>query len=198
MLFYLYNVIYDLTSSLIYNKTSVDEIVPNIWLGNYKAAIDLDFLRKSKINFILNCTPNTPLFNEIYTKDDLYNLQKIETYRIPVDDSLLEKDFILMEKYFKIIIPLLLRKYTLEKRKILIHCHAGKQRSAIVVAALLKVLTDKNYITLPEIQNTNCPKKQFEDIYNYLLEKRPQVFTYGLRINFEPTYRRFFKISQLY
>jgi protein tyrosine/serine phosphatase len=194
MLFYLYNMIYDLTSSFIYSKTSVDEIIPNIWLGNYRAAIDLDFLRKNKINFILNCTPNTPLFNEIYTREELKKLQKIETYRIPVDDSLMEKDFILMEKYFKIIIPLLLRKYTIEKKRILIHCHAGKQRSAIVVAALLKVLLDKQHLKLPEIPKTNCPKEQFRNIYNYLLEKRPQVFTYGLRINFEPTYQRFFKI----
>jgi protein tyrosine/serine phosphatase len=186
--------IYDLTSSFIYSKTSVDEIIPNIWLGNYRAAIDLDFLRKNKINFILNCTPNTPLFNEIYTREELKKLQKIETYRIPVDDSLMEKDFILMEKYFKIIIPLLLRKYTIEKKRILIHCHAGKQRSAIVVAALLKVLLDKQHLKLPEIPKTNCPKEQFRNIYNYLLEKRPQVFTYGLRINFEPTYQRFFKI----
>lgn len=194
MLFYLYNMIYDLTSSFIYSKTSVDEIIPNIWLGNYRAAIDLDFLRKNKINFILNCTPNTPLFNEIYTREELKKLQKIETYRIPVDDSLMEKDFILMEKYFKIIIPLLLRKYTIEKKRILIHCYAGKQRSAIVVAALLKVLLDKQHLKLPEIPKTNCPKKQFRNIYNYLLKKRPQVFTYGLRINFEPTYQRFFKI----
>jgi hypothetical protein len=186
--------IYDLTSSFIYSKTSVDEIIPNIWLGNYKAAIDIDFLRKNKINFILNCTPNTPLFNEIYTKKELENIHKIETYRIPVDDSLLEKDFILMEKYFKIIIPLLLRKYTIEKRRILIHCHAGKQRSAIIVAALLKVLSDKKYVDIPEIPIVKCQETQFQNIYNFMIAKRPQVFTYGLRINFEPTYRRFFKI----
>lgn len=180
MLYYLYNILYDLTSNLVYPQTSVNEIIPGIWLGNYKAALDSDFLKSNKIDLIINCTPDMPT-NEI----------DIETYRIPVNDSLLEKDYLLMERYFKIVIPLLLRKYTIEHKRILIHCHAGKQRSAIVVAALLKVLCDKRLVILKPDTDTET---QFETIYNYLLTKRPQVFTYGLRVNFEPTYKRFFKI----
>jgi len=98
-----------------------------------------------------------------------------------------------MEKYFKTIIPILIHKYTNEKKNILIHCQAGKQRSAIVVAALLKVLVDNNLITINEISKNIPTKIQFKRIYNYILSKRPQVFTYGLRINFESSFRRFFK-----
>lgn len=192
MFYYIYSMIYDLASTILYAPTSVDEIIPGIWLGNYKAAIDRDFLKKNKINFILNCTPNMPLYNQIYTPSELDN---IETYRIPVNDSLLERDFILMEKYFKIVIPLLVKKYTLEKRRILIHCHAGKQRSAIVVAALLKVLLDHDYIRVDQIPKNTSASQQLNNIYKFLLSKRSQVFTYGLRINFEPTYRRFFRIN---
>ena len=89
---------------------------------------------------------------------------------------------------------MLLRKYTIENKKILIQCHMGKQRSAILTAALLKVLIDNNHIRLPEIPVPQDNQTQFEYICNYLLSKRYQVFTYGLRINFEPTYKRFFKI----
>lgn len=192
MFYYIYSMIYDLASTFLYDKTSVDEIIPGIWLGNHKAAIDIDFLKKNNINFILNCTPNMPLYNQIYTQSELDN---IETYRIPVNDSLLERDFILMEKYFKIIIPLLVKKYTLQKQRILIHCHAGKQRSAIIVAGLLKVLLDHDYITIDSIPKTQSQIKQLDYIYNFLLSKRSQVFTYGLRINFEQTYRRFFRIN---
>lgn len=195
MFYYIYSMIYDLASNFLYAQTSVDEIIPGIWLGNYKAAIDIDFLKKNDINFILNCTPNMPLYNQIYTPLEIENISKIETYRIPVNDSLLERDFILMEKYFKIVIPLLVRKYTVEKQRILIHCHAGKQRSAIVVAALLKVLLDHNYIKIDPIPKNTTQTTQLNNIYKFLLEKRNQVFTYGLRINFEPTYRRFFKIN---
>jgi protein-tyrosine phosphatase len=194
MFYYIYSIIYDLTSTFLYTPTSVDEIIPGLWLGNYKAAIDKEFLKNNNINFVLNCTPNMPLYNQIYTPSELNN---VETYRIPVNDSLLERDFILMEKYFKIVIPLLLKKYTLEKRRILIHCHAGKQRSAIVVAALLKVLLDHNYIEIDAIPKTETHSEQFNYIYKFLLSKRSQVFTYGLRINFEPTYRRFFRIHEV-
>jgi len=193
MLYYIYNILYD----FIYTDISVDEIIPGLWLGNYKAALDIDFLKQNKIDLIINCTPNIPFINNEKSLN-------IETYRIPVNDSLLERDFILMEKYFKIAIPMLLQKYTIENKKILIHCHMGKQRSAILTAALLKALIDNNHIRLPEIPENigTLPnvsarqdnQKQFEYICNYLLSKRYQVFTYGLRINFEPTYKRFFKI----
>ena len=99
-----------------------------------------------------------------------------------------------MEEYFKVIIPLLLRKYIVEHKKILIHCYAGKQRSAIVVAALLKVLLDNKYIDLTEVPKDLTPNDQFNYICNYILLKRPQVFTYGFRINFEQSYKRHFGI----
>lgn len=207
MLYNLYNNLYEFSSSFINTKTNVNEIIPNLWLGNYKSALDVNFLLDNKIDFIINCTPTTSFINEILNDKlkteknndvdpkDLCAIYNIETFRIPVNDSLLERDFILMEQYLKIVIPLLLRKYTIEKKRILIHCHAGKQRSSIVVAALLKVLLDHNYIALNEIPSTKCQLTQFQNICKFMLTKRPQVFTYGYRINFAPSYKRFFNIS---
>jgi len=63
------------------------------------------------------------------------------------------------------------------------------------MAALLKILLDNEYISLIKIPPCIYGKEQFQHICNYILLKRPQVFTYGLRINFEPTYTRFFKIG---
>ena len=84
MLYYIYNILYD----FIYTDISVNEIIPGLWLGNSKAALDINFLKQNKIDLIINCTPNIPFIS---------NNINIETYRIPVNDSLLERDFILME-----------------------------------------------------------------------------------------------------
>lgn len=191
MFYSLYNIILDMSGYLTNynNNISVDQIIPRLWLGNYKAALNNNFISQNKIDLIINCTPNIPFINNINN-----NSKDLETFRIPVYDSLLEKDIILMEQYFKIIIPLLLRKYTIEKKNILIHCHAGKQRSAILTAALLKVLLDHNYINIKEIPKQISKYKQFINIFNYMLSKRPKVFSYGLRINFEKTYFRYFNI----
>lgn len=188
-----------------FKTNSVDKIISRLWLGDYKSALDIDFLLNNNIDLIINCTPNTNFFYET-TDLNLLNsniatkLRKIETYRIPVNDSLLEADFIRMEKYFKIVIPLLLRKYTIENKNILVHCYAGKQRSAIIVAALLKVLSDNNYISVvPQVKKSNLSKytrniQQYQNICNYIISKRYQAFTYGYRVNFESTFLRYFKI----
>ena len=177
----MFQYLYDLAMNL-YND--VDEVIPNLWLGNHRSALNIEFLKKNNINLIINCTPN-----KSFIKEDLL---KVEKYRIPVNDSLLEKDFLLMQRYFQIIVPLLLRKYTIEKKNILIHCHMGKQRSAIVVAALLKVLLDYKYIDLDKVPNIVDKKKQFYYICNYIVFKRPQAFTFGYRINFKQTFYRYF------
>jgi protein tyrosine/serine phosphatase len=207
MLYYLYNTLYEFTSSFLNTKTSVDKILPNLWLGNYKAAHDINFLIDNKIDMIINCTSNIPFIHEIIDKKlkkqkynninsvNLCSIYNIEQFRIPVNDSLLERDFIIMENYFKIVVPLLLRKHTIENKNILIHCHAGKQRSTIVTAALIKVLLDHKYVELSEIPKTECQLTQFQNICNYIRSKRPQVFTYGLRINFESSYKNYFNIG---
>lgn len=161
----------------------VHVILPNLWLSDANTALDTEFLKENNIDVIINCTPTVP-----FAVTD----KKIELFRIPVNDSLLEKDFLLMEDYFGLILPYLLQKYITEKKKILIHCFAGKQRSAIVVAAFLKVLLDKKLIDLPDYPQDKS--KQLDFICNYMLSKRPQVFTYGFRLNFRKTFERYFAV----
>lgn len=183
--------IYDLTMNF-YNNA--DEIIPRLWLGNHKSALDASFLKKNNINVIINCTKNKCFIDK--RQETILNIDSdnIEMYRIPVNDSLLECDFIIMQAYFKIIVPLLLRKYTIEQKNILIHCHMGKQRSAIVVAALLKVLLDYNYIKIDTIPKEDVSlEKQFNYICKYIVSKRPQAFTFGYKINFTLSFFRFFK-----
>ena len=176
----------------IYNTLycNVNEIVPRIWLGNYIAALDQNFLQNSKIDVVVNCTPNM-LFS---------SLDNIEYIRIPVYDSLLEKDILLMEEYLKVLIPRLSHYYA-NGKTILIHCYAGKQRSAIVVAALLYYLQNIKHIQILNPRDSRDSQTRHiqltpQDIFNYILDKRPQAFMYGFRINFFKTFNRFFNIHQ--
>ena len=120
----------------------------------------------------------------------------IDFFRIPVYDSLMEKDLELMTYYFSIVIPYLLQQYS-KGKNILIHCYAGKQRSAIVIASFLKILTTLEY-DIQELSNfsslTDGEIYQFKQIIKYINKKRPQAFTYGYRINFEKSYKKFFKL----
>jgi len=192
---------------------NANEIIPGIYLGSFRAAHDTKFLFDNNIEVIVNCTTNIPFVRDTpLTASVLSHVNKIFHVRIPVEDSLLEKDIVLMEEYLHFIVPFLVQRYRNNKR-ILIHCREGKQRSSIVVASLLKVLSDTEgdserserlaqrdtecSVKKTMIPNFGCngnAEEQFHKIYKYLLQKRPQVFTYGLRVNFKESYWRYFNI----
>lgn len=159
----------------------------SLWLGNYKSTLDLEFLVKNNITVIINCTPDIPFIFEVMDPEQLCQknkqfcgLRQLETFRIPVFDSLLEYDIKLMEHYLPIVIPFIIKRL-FKKHNIIINCFAGKQRSAAVMAAVLFVLNEKN---IPMM-----------DIIHYIRKHRPQAFTYGFRINFQNALENFFNIK---
>lgn len=180
-------------ANLIIKKTNGGN--GNLWLGNMKAALDLDFLVDNNISVIVNVTADIPYIHEILDPEMLCKknnnycgLRQLETFRIPVFDSLLPHDIYLMEQYLPQVLPFIIQKLYNEKKNVLIHCHAGKQRSAIVVAALLYTLQVK--------ENTPQAKSKFmNNIINYIIKKRPCAFTYGLRVNFKESIENYFNIK---
>lgn len=103
------------------------EIIPGIFLGNKEAAHDLQFLRRNNIRLVVNCTKDIPFQSSIST---------IENYRVPVDDKLAHED---SEKLL-FLMPMILQKILsahYNRSNVLVHCFAGIQRSATVVACLL-------------------------------------------------------------
>lgn len=101
------------------------EIIPRLWLGNDKASMDEDFLRKHNITVVFNCTKNLPFSHIIPIK-----------YRIPVDDNLEEVEIRNMELWSTEIAFKIMNEYG-EGKTILVHCKAGMQRSAASVAFML-------------------------------------------------------------
>ena len=59
----------------------------------------------------------------------------------------------------------------------------GRQRSQIVMASFL-------YKYREAFQEENFRTK--EDVFNYILTKRPQAFSFGLRVNFLPSFLKYF------
>ena len=184
--------------------SNVDLIIPNLWLGNYHAALDYNFVTSNNIDIIVNCTPDIPFISD-QTNTQINKIQKI---RIPVYDSQLEKDLILMEQYLKVIIPILHTAYK-ENKKILVHCYAGKQRSAIVIASLLffmSTYSSSQHFILPYLSTFEQQEQKdilinkhslINSIFYFIIDKRPQAFTYGFRINFKSSFDRLFQLRFL-
>lgn len=157
--------------------SNADLVIPGLWLGNHRAAHDVRFLKENAIDVIVNCTPDIPFACDIVNEANLHHL---EYFRIPVSDSRQETDIVLMEQYLRVVVPYLVQQHQTFGKNVLVHCHAGKQRSAIVVAAYLFHIHGHG---------------ERDDPFDVILSKRPQAFTYGLRINFMNSFKRFFRLS---
>jgi protein-tyrosine phosphatase len=147
-----------------YNK-----VMNRIFLGNFEAAKDREFFKKNNIRAVLNCTRDIP--------NHFANNKDIEYMRIPVEDSLKEKDYDLMYEYMPVIVAFIHKHAMIQKHNILVHCWAGRQRSAISIAVYL---VDKFDMTP-------------HDACKFVMDKRPEAFHFGKSLNFDQALNKFYK-----
>lgn len=107
------------------NSDNANIIIPRLWLGNRAASQDIQWLKQNNITVIFNCTKDIP-FAPI----------KANMYRVPVDDNLQQEEIRNMALWSPEIVVKLIKEYN-SGANILVHCHAGMQRSAAVVAMFL-------------------------------------------------------------
>ena len=122
------------------------EIVPHLYLSNYQDAksVPWDF-------FVINCTKDLPMVNSKYGT------------RLAVNDDLRKESIDTMRTN----IPVLVRyidDHVSNGQNVLVHCFAGQQRSAAVVAAYL---IKKKGMT---------PDEAVE----YVRSKKPDAFLHGV------------------
>ena len=46
----------------------MSKILENLWLGNYRDALNDQFINENEINVVVNCTTNLHFHNKIYFK----------------------------------------------------------------------------------------------------------------------------------
>ena len=101
------------------------EIVPGIWLGNQRASQNEKWLKEKNITVVFNATKDIPFVPSIKKQ-----------YRIPVDDNLQADEIRNMTLWSQETIYKLLEEHN-KGQNILVHCAAGMQRSAAIVAMYL-------------------------------------------------------------
>lgn len=117
------------------------EIIPNLWLGNKVAANNASFMKTNKIAVVFNCTRDIDNYFE-------KKMPYIKYYKLEVDDSLEKKDINIMTEFLFSYVPVL-DYYVKNNIPVFVHCYAGMQRSACMVAALLVY----NRVKLPNAIN---------------------------------------------
>ena len=123
-MFGLYNIIDDANS--IYKNKETNGV---LWLGNINSSLDIPFLKSNKIKLVVNCCKDTYTNNLI----NKYKKENIKSIHLPIYDYNDDiNNHVLSENINKIIEKI--HEYISLGSNVLVHCHAGIQRSATVVA----------------------------------------------------------------
>lgn len=111
------------------------EIIPNLWLGNYKIALNKNFLTNNKIKYIINITKDIPNLD----------IDNINYLNIKIND--IDTCYKNLNNIFEICYNYIYNAIK-NNKSILIHCQKGHHRSATIIAAFLLKYLKLDYITV--------------------------------------------------
>lgn len=158
-----------------HNKLAVsaNEIIPGLWLGNYAAASSPEWIAKHRITMIINVTKGLDRYylkSSVYKGCKVYHVHIYDPGDIYKNGSWDEN----MEIMWRVVPGLVevINKELLNGGRVLVHCRAGVQRSACVVACYLAAMGHSDPVT-------------------HIREKRPVAFGWGYSFNFYPVYQKF-------
>ena len=137
------------------------EIIPKLYIGNMYTARNKFFMEEKNIGAVLNMTPDVPNF---FSSPHSH----IEYARCNVKDSQAREDSENMYKYFPFIVNFIHKNLVLDQKNVLVHCHAGIQRSASAVAAYL-------------MKTLKCTP---DTAVKFIVSKRKIAFKEGTAVNF--------------
>lgn len=140
-----------------------NQIIPRLWLGNFESSQNFEFITDKDIDVVINCTKDLPFL-------PVTNVYK---YRVPVNDNLEDSEIVAMGHFLEHIVPVIDKHYR-NGHKILVHCAAGIQRSAIVVLCFL------------------CKKYRCHPQKAFHLIKRRRPIAFSPFMNFSHSFRLYF------
>lgn len=115
-----------------YKEKDATEVIPRIWLGGCKVAMNKNFLIEHNIKYIINVTKDCP-----------NKFSDIQYLKISVDDSdVCNKN---LDTIFNITNDFIIHALK-NKSNILIHCKRGHHRSASIVCAFMLKYMNLNYL----------------------------------------------------
>jgi dual specificity MAP kinase phosphatase len=145
-----------------YNNTtaaSVDKlskIIDGLYLGNINDASNLQKLKNEKIKYIINVTPDIPL----------YFPKEFDYYRIPIYDNANANISPYINPSSEYI------DSNIKKGNVFVHCHAGISRSSTIVISYLilkkKYTYDKAYSLVHSKRPIIKPNSGFDNILRQL------------------------------
>lgn len=128
-----------------YLENNVDEIIPNLWLGDYKSSYNYNFLVENNIKYIIRVMPEFDIYRKFHD---------ITYIHIPIkDQDICYKNLIDLFEITNNFIKHILNK----KKAVLIHCKRGHHRSASIVAAFLLKHLKLDYMTTLSYINSIRP-----------------------------------------
>lgn len=136
------------------------KLLPNVYLGDGRAASSAGFFKEAEISGVLNMTASLP---NKFREDE-----HIEYLRVPVYDSKEKRDVNKMKEYLHVVTEFIYKITVIENRNILVHCALGRQRSCAAVAAFLI-----KYHKMTPI-----------DAMRYIVQRKPDAFHHGIQANF--------------
>lgn len=114
--------------------TRVDE---NVYIGGYLAAADADHVREKRFSHILKLFPDDESYPGGYHRHEGVEYFVVEAEDAP--DYPLDRHFARCLQFIQGVVR--------EKKRVLVHCHAGVSRSSTIVLLHLMI---NNGLTLPE------------------------------------------------
>ena len=131
------------------------EIIPNLWLTDYKTFKNPDLLNNIDINLIINCSTNIP-FKKHMKKEN------IKLIRYEIDDN----SIIDYNKTFKI--NKLIFKYLSQNKGVICYCYEGKQCSPCLISTYLIQYSKLEVNQITKSLQSKCPII-YEDKNNFEL-----------------------------